>query len=693
MNMRKHAHKLDARSRLEQAISDMYKKTHEAEQCNEKLFRSLQAAPAPEPGARQHIALHLSLERSDTSRLSVMVRGTTHSNAGHEHACWHFEHGPLALQANDNVQILQLPRISDALQTPVDVSFSSDGAHSVTLCRVQHDLSASECQTLEGGLHSLNGDYGVMINMDEFTLLFPVAEETQDAAVESIFTSTHDPSVEREQRALAEQLNNLATHAQHMLRMNYAGALRGASRSAPGVLCTCKALDAKLRRFSKLFACLDTTQKALLPSARMLDVLALFQLPGMVLRPRVCSCRSGLALSAQGVEDTGRKMFQLCDTARKLGSVWQELCKTSLPAHTDGLQHLIEQHKPETQHELSEQMKRLHNLRQAQCKLINSVRAPLRTMAAPAPALPGLAWNGGGYPAIVDVRAHYIGLGAIDAACLRLGCLLSKSLSSTMLLPATVHEWQLHQLWANNEHNSIALSETAFQHNLALARDMAAVAPLPHASDLRSSAPAALAAVAMLGVEPGRQLASSVCASAVQSNDVAASVPAAPALESLDPGGGRQHLALCQLHALVNTDLLNRLITPPLHRYMVSAMQAAAACLRSDAALDPAELAQSRQMRERAALEVVQVFGAEVQPLARLALLGQPPPRGVNVLAFLESDTAAAYDREQCLRRVAGIIFDTAARGKREPAEQHWQRVVSKTRQTSRRSVHWREPL
>lgn len=692
MKMSKHRRQLDARSRLEEAIQEMYTRTHKTEQCNDSLFQSLKHTPAPQPGSRQNIALHLSLERSDTPRLSVLVRGTTLTAAGEDKACWHFEHGPLSLEGNDSVQVLQLPRITAAFETPVEMTFTGSGAHTVTLNRVDAELAPFECTAIQGGLHSLADDYGVMINMDEFTFLFPVATVSQDAAVSKVFSVTHDAEIGHEQCLRDQQLDGLVLHAQQLLRLNYAGALKNAPRAAPGDPPTCKALDAKLRRFKKLFAGLEASQAALLPSARMLDVLALFQVSGAVLRPRLCSCSSGHSASIDGAQETARKVVQLCDTARKLGSVWQELTSTTLPACSDGVQHLIEQNNLDSHHDFDAQLQRLHELRQAQCKLIDSTRDPKRVTAAPTPGLLGLAWTGGGYPAMVDVRAHYIGLGAIDAACLRLSCVMTKTPCSAAVLPPSVHVWQVQQLWANNEYNNIALSESAYQHNIALAQDMAATAPLPHASDLASGAPATLAAVAMMGIEPDCQLASSVCASPVHSNDLAGSVPAAPALESVNPGAGRQHLALCQLHALVNSDLLNRLITPPLHRHIVSAMQAAAASLRSEPALDPATLAHARKMRECAALEVVHLFGAEVQPLARQALLGRPPPAGVNLLAFLESDTAAAYDRNKCLHRVAGFLFD-AEESKRMPSAQQWQRVVGKTRQTSRRAVHWRKPL
>ena len=162
------------------------------------------------------------------------MRGTTLTAAGTHKACWHFEHGPLSLQGNDSVQILQLPRITAALETPVEVTFTSSGAHTVTLNRVNAELTPIECTTIEGGLHSLANDYGVMINMDEFTLLFPLATVSQDAAVRKVFSVAHDAKIEHEQCLLDQQLDGLVLHAQQLLRLNYAGALKDAPRAAPG---------------------------------------------------------------------------------------------------------------------------------------------------------------------------------------------------------------------------------------------------------------------------------------------------------------------------------------------------------------------------------------------------------------------------------------------------------------------------
>ena len=288
----------------------------------------------------------------------------------------------------------------------------------------------------------------------------------------------------------------------------------------------------------------------------------------------------------------------------------QELTHTTLPACSDGVQHLIEQNNLDSRHDSMDSCKDYTN-----CAKLSANSSTLRALKArhgcAHPGPPGLAWTGGGYPAMVDVRAHYIGLGAIDAACLRLSCVMTKTPCSAAVLPPSVHVWQVQQLWANNEHNNIALSESAYQHNIALAKEMAATA-LPHASDLASGAPAALAAVAMMGIEPDCQLASSVCASSVPPMTRRQCAGGARAGRTPGQGGSTCSLPTARSRQLRPAQSPHHPATAPPHR------QRDAGCsgkFTFEPALDPATLAHSRKMRECAALRSCICLALRSSPL------------------------------------------------------------------------------
>ena len=282
---------------------------------------------------------------------------------------------------------------------------------------------------------------------------------------------------------------------------------------------------------------------------------------------------------------------------------------------------------------------------------------------------------------MVDVRAHYIGLSAIEDALMRLACFAMRAAHSTALLPATVHTRQLQQVWAHNQHNTILLSPEAYEHNMLLVEQAAAVAPMPLAKNIADSAVASVTAAALLNLNAGQQLAHGVCAGTLQTKDVASSVPTSDILETINPGEGRQHYALCQMHALVNSDLLNRIITPLLHRRILSALEHAATQLSM-----PARVACQENH------EIFSLFAAEVQPLAHLALRGRAPQHCADPLSFVHNAAPrTGYDSAGCLHCIASAFVEPGAAA--SSALVGNQLTVSKSRQEPRKSVSWRAPL
>jgi hypothetical protein len=244
-------------------------------------------------------------------------------------------------------------------------------------------------------------------------------------------------------------------------------------------------------------------------------------------------------------------------------------------------------------------------------------------------------WQGRAYPDIANVRCCYVGLGAVDAALHRLCCrLVGAEPDSASLLPPSAYQRQLRQLLAKNAAGDVLLSEKVYGENMAVVAEAnadAAPGAAPGA-EFRVPSPAEqvrVAAVLSAALGPassgglGVQAAHGTCASAIQTADTAAKLPHAFHLERLAPTDSAQHLALCQLHALVNTDRLHRIAPPALHRRIVGCLEAVAQELGRDATA-------FRALRDTAAWRArsdaaVALFAAPVRPLATLALTGRRP--------------------------------------------------------------------
>lgn len=689
----------NSHARFQNTLHDMHELAKVAKTSYASLADMLPCCPTNEQGTKRKLCVSLSLDTSVPShRLTAHVQGVVVNSDGAHHVCWQFEHGPMTLEENDTVQVLRLPRVT-ATGPQVELALSSATSTSIQTASLDDNMAETPCAA-NLCLHEMDSYRGVVARMLGHSIIFPLAVSPCDAAVQTAFLVNGNTQCEDARISAMHAQQDLLRHTSRLMRFNYASIALPSrqTRQTPAEASTptpdeaarvCEALDSKLAAFQARFTNLDTAARALHPATAMADVLALFELPGMTLRPRRCACDGGPNALPDGVQQVMARIDHLTAAAKQLDEACADLRSAQLPSRLTGFRHLIRAHPEEAQKDMTARLHTLLELRQQQCAAINALRPRRRLVSGVKENLPGKSWNGGSYPAMVDVRAHYIGLSAIEDALMRLACSAMGAANSTALLPAAVHTRHLQQVWARNQHNTILLSRKAYEHNMSLVQQTADVAPMPLAKSIADSAVASVTAAALLSLNAGQQLAHGVFAGTLQTKDIASGVPTSDILESINPAEGRQHYALCQMHALVNSDLLNRIITPLLHRRIFSALEHAATQLSM-----PARVACQETH------EIFGLFAAEVQPLAHLALSGRAPQHCGDPLAFLHNAApGTGYDNAGCLHCIACAFVEQggppsgSASASVSSASVGNQLTISKSRQEPRRSVSWRVPL
>jgi hypothetical protein len=301
-------------------------------------------------------------------------------------------------------------------------------------------------------------------------------------------------------------------------------------------------------------------------------------------------------------------------------------------------------------------------------------------------------WSGGAYGDIVNVRAHYIGLSAIDE-CIERHCsdLLKQNSDSAaiyrQLLPTSVHQWQLRQLKSRNTENDICLSDEAYCHNTHVINEILSLTS--HGDDVQ------------LGfMQPGTQLrldsivhavlqdsdsdyqshdkipqfssvglflASGLCVNKIHSNKTADRLNISgwdvPVLK-LDTNGkdAERNIAISQLYALVNSDYLHRIIPPILHRKVCTYINATATQYVMTTSIPHASKLKDTEHQHNMPARILDLFDTNMKPLVRLALLNEKAHPSLNRgLAFITSDAnSTGYNSDRCFEALVDAIFTEA---------------------------------
>ena len=624
----------------------------------------------------------LAVQSSAAGANCVAVRLDMRADGGRapSHALLTCEPGAVELTAGEEAQLFQLPRVSSEIGADVRVELTV-GAKWEAMCHDVAELYADGTILSEAGtpgkpaIFRLDTPGLVALTvtlrgpgaLSGASLMFPLSEAPCDTTVRSLQRATELTTVQRAVTTL-----NISTA--QLLRLNFGAAWHEHQNSVrDGHRCpqmTCEAFDKTLQAFATSLDELNLQRRQLEPTALHADTVSLFDIDGTVAGAK---CAFG-ALATQDRTRCVSNATALRRVAARCSQHWAVLAQATLPPGRSVVDFYNTRQAALGATELNTQLDALLALRELQVSKIAALRPERRPLMAGARV--GHAntqvWQGRAYADIANVRCHYVGLGAVDAALHRLCCRVDGSeafrQTSVTLLPPAAFRRQLEQLLAKNATDDVALDEKVYAENVALVTRVNADAdprfsfqmPSP-ARQVRVAAmlAAVLGAAASGGL--GHQAANGTCASPIQTADTAAKLPRAPHLERLSPSDSAQHLALCQLHALVNTDRLHRITPPALHRRIVGCLEAVAQELGRDATA-------FRALRDTVAWRarsdgVVALFAAPVRPLATLALTGRKPEG--CALAFLDApEVHTGYDADACLASLVDALLEDPRAGR-----------------------------
>ena len=320
---------------------------------------------------------------------------------------------------------------------------------------------------------------------------------------------------------------------------------------------------------------------------------------------------------------------------------------------------------------------KLHNLLEIRAQQVTMIQATHKNTALThtnfniSQNMPSSAkvWSGGAYADLINVRAHYIGLSAIDETIAQhCAQLLGTGSEYKQLFPTAVHRWQLQQVMSKNVNSEITLSQTAFDHNCSLVDQMVAlnqnlevkIGLMCPATQLRLEC--LLHAVNKQSDVSGHAntrhtiaspFTTGLCVNRIQSNKTAQkldlSFSDSPHFK-LDIEANQQNLAVCQLNALVNSDYLHRILPPLLHKKLSTHLK-----LIAQNNLTPL----SPPLDHTQTAKILSMFDEHLAPLARVAFLNEKlHPSAKNGLAFVSSPAIqTGYNADVCFETLVDEIF------------------------------------
>ena len=577
--------------------------------------------------------------------------------------------GVLELEAGDEVQLFQLPRISNsALAPPVHARFLTNSDFETYI------LWEDESMTLLPTGDNIDLGVAKMVavaakHKDSGTsILFPLSDSVCDVAVSDLMHTGRNVGIRSDCHGdLSDSTGILSSSVNELMRCNFGAAWQAQKQRSPstGTIMSCAAFEETLAAFQKSINELEMHRQGLFPAALHNDTLSLFDVEGT-------ASRSMFRVNAIGANDGARCLSNVVALQRAAARVqqhWAALCSSTLPDRGTVLQ-FYEARSVDTPNasDFASQANAILVERSAQEALIKATRPAFRGNMSQTPYGEAEIWTGRAYQGMADVRAHYVGLGSIDHA-LQHVCFQADGAprGSGFLLPYETYGRQLRQLLAKNESNDIKLGDEAYKHNTALVERMGlltkmygtesdpAFNPCLHlpARQIRGAAmlEALLASEAL-----GRQGLLGTSASVIHSERTAHRLPSAPFLARLCPTDSAQHLALCQMHALVNTDHLHRITPPALYRRIVGCMESVASKLVTDPNAFR-HLRKTEAWRNRVE-GITQLFAEPMHPLVRTALgMAQAAPAGDLLQFMYQTNICTGYNQDKCLAELVDILM------------------------------------
>ena len=498
------------------------------------------------------------------------------------------------------------------------------------------------------------------------SILFPLSEDACDEPLLDLGRLNGTASAVRD---FSQGASLLGCSISELLRCNF-GAAWGMAQSSGiddkrkrGM--SCADFESTLARLQTGLGTLDALRRDLLPAAVHAHTLSLFDVAGTM-------TKSEFRVASLGQADGAHVLSTVAALRRAAADVeaaWASLASGALPGRDEVLAFYAARAPSGVDVAGTlQQIEALLQKREQQERHIAELRPASRPSTECMRAGQAQVWSGRAYAAMADVRAHYVGLSAVDAALQRLCLRIDGAPAGTgWLLPLDAHLYQLRQLLTKNEANDILLSGAAFEHNAALVRhtidavaDGSAFEPAWH-DPARQVRGAGMLRAVLARQGFGQQSLLGTSATIVQTRRTAARLPRPPFLERVSPGDGEQHLALCQLHALVNSDHLNRIVAPALYRSIVGALESAAHMLVTDPVGFRARR-KSEPWRTQAS-RITRLFAEPLRPLVGTAL-GVLPGSG-GALDFLgDASVGTGYDGNACLETLVENLLTHPGAGR-----------------------------
>ena len=240
-----------------------------------------------------------------------------------------------------------------------------------------------------------------------------------------------------------------------------------------------------------------------------------------------------------------------------------------------------------------------------------------------------------GVSAVVDTRAHYHVLSAIDDVVYRRFSSIYQL--APRLFPFAVYPYKLRQMWLENAHNSIKLSPGCYEammRELTKLQDIAN-SPTVESMPVRESLSQAWALVCDSSAPPAL-MQRAIGLSQDKNYNVAWECPA---LESCGASfGSGQEVAIARMYRFLREDVQNRVVLSVVGSQWCVALREALQGIGAGACMQPTPNHK----------KLIAMLSDDVKPMARYALYGEPSH---DYLGFLEGE-ASPYNRNAKLQIV-----------------------------------------